>query len=86
MLNVRFVQGTAEDFSITYDTDWSVVPRVGEFISITVGTGQVMDWEVTRVAYVAGGDETLIRALVWIEPAQVRPSRQTYQAMGFDVS
>ncbi|MEL7688133.1 hypothetical protein AAG596_12790 [Citromicrobium bathyomarinum] len=69
MPNVRFVEGTADEFSVTYDTDWPVVPRVGEYLSITVGTGQVMDWKVTRICHVADGDEKLIGTLAWIERA-----------------
>lgn len=86
MPNVRFVQGSPEDFSITYDTDWPVIPRVGEFISITIGTDEIVDWEVTRVAYVAGSNEKFVGSLVWVERSVTRPLRQTYQAMGFDVS
>lgn len=67
MAVVRFVEGSADDYSITYDTEWPVVPRVAEYISITVGTGQVMDWKVTRVCHVADGDEKYIGTLAWIE-------------------
>jgi hypothetical protein len=64
---VRFVEGTAEDFSITYEADWPIVPRAGEFLSITLGSGEVVDWEVTRVCHVADSDEKLTGTLVWIE-------------------
>lgn len=67
MAKVRFVEGSVDDYSITYDTEWPVVPRVGEFLSITVGTGQVIDWKVTRVCHVADGEENFIGTLIWIE-------------------
>lgn len=66
-MRVRFVEGSFDDYSTTYDTDWPTVPRVGEFISITVGTGQVIDWKVANVCYVADGEEKMIGALCWIE-------------------
>lgn len=69
MLKVRFVEGSAEDYSITYDCEWPVTPRVGEFISVTSGTGQTLDWKITRVCHVVAGDESLTGTLAWIEPA-----------------
>lgn len=72
MLNVRFVEGTAETYETVYDTQWPVCPRVGEYISITVGTGQVLDWKVTRICHVAAGDESLIGTLAWIESAATK--------------
>lgn len=45
MPKVRFVEGGVDDYSIVYDTEWPIAPRTGEFLSITGGTGQVMDWE-----------------------------------------
>jgi len=68
MLKVRFVEGSPENYNVIYDTEWPVVPRDGEFLSITVGTGQVMDYKVTRICHVAAGDESLIGTLAWIEP------------------
>jgi hypothetical protein len=84
MPKVRFVEGTIEDYSTIYDTEWPIVPRVGEFLSITVGTGQVMGWEVTRVVHVADGDEKLIGTLAWIERSETEPPQS--QAMGFGYS
>lgn len=69
MPNVRFVEGTFEDYSVIYDTEWPIVPRVGEFLSITVGTGQVIDYKVTRICHVADGGEKLVGTLAWIEAA-----------------
>ena len=68
MPKVRFVEGGVDDYSIVYDTEWPIAPRTGEFLSITVGTGQVMDWEITRVCHVADGNEELIGVLAWIRP------------------
>lgn len=67
MPSVRFVEGSFEEYEILYDCEWPAVPRVGEFLSITVGTGQVMDWEVTRICHVAGGDQDLIGTLAWVK-------------------
>ena len=44
MPNVRFVEGTADDYSTMYESEWPIVPRAGEFLSITVGTEQVREW------------------------------------------
>lgn len=86
MPNVKIVKGSAEDFSIIHEADWAAIPRVGEFITYPGSADELVDWEVTRVSYVADRTETLAGALVWVEPSVVRPLRQTYQAMGFDIS
>lgn len=71
MPKVRFVEGTFKKHDTIYDCEWPVVPRKGEYISITVDTGQVMDWKVTRVCHVASGHETLIGTLIWIKPLTI---------------
>ena len=86
MPNVKIVEGTAEDFSITYESDWPAIPRVGEFITYPGAADELIEWEVSRVSYVANRAETLAGALVWVERSVARPARQTYQAMGFDIS
>lgn len=86
MLNVKIVKGSAEDFSIIHEADWAAIPRVGEFITYPGSADDLIEWEVTRVSYVADRVEALAGALVWVEPSIVRPMRQTYQAMGFDIS
>ena len=86
MPRVRFVQGTVEDYTVTYEADWLIIPHVGEFVSFTNDAEHVTDWEVTRVSYVADESGILIGAFVWIEHAEARPVRQSFQAMGFDVS
>ena len=67
MVNVRFVEGTADDFDAVYDAEWPIVPRVSEFVEITVGTGQKMTWRVTRVCHVADANEKYVGSHVWIE-------------------
>jgi GTP-dependent phosphoenolpyruvate carboxykinase len=74
MPKVRFVEGTPEDYSTIYDTEWPIAPRVGEFLSITIAE-QVMDWEITRVCHVAGDDEELIGTLARIKEL---PKQRTY--------
>jgi hypothetical protein len=86
MPNVKIVEGSAEDFSIIHDADWATVPRVGEFITYPGSTDELIEWEVVRVSYVADRAETLAGALIWVERSVVRPPRQTYQVMGFDIS
>ncbi len=86
MPNVKIVQGTAEDFSIIHDADWIAIPRTGEFITYPGDGDKLIEWEVTRVSYVAKRSETLAGALVWVERSVVQPPRQTYQAMGFEIS
>lgn len=86
MPNVKIVKGSTEDFSIIHEADWAAIPRVGEFITYPGAADDLIEWEVTRVSYVADRVEALAGALVWVEPSVVRPMRQTYQAMGFDIS
>ncbi len=86
MSNVKIVKGSTEEFSIIHEAEWAAIPRVGEFITYPGSTEELVEWEVTRVSYVADRAETLAGALVWVEPSVVRPLRQTYQAMGFDIS
>ena len=86
MTNVKIVQGTAEQFSIIHDADWATIPRIGEFITYPGVGDELVEWEVTRVSFVADQAENLAGALVWVETSVVRPPRQTYQAMGFDIS
>lgn len=86
MPNVKIVQGTAEQFSIIYNADWSTIPRIGEFITYPGAGDALVEWEVTRVSFVADREQNLAGALVWVEPSVVRPPRQTFQAMGFDIS
>lgn len=75
MPNVRFVEGTFKDYSIAYDTDWPIVPRVGEYVSISVGSSPALDWKVTRICHVAyiddrpDGEDKLTGTLAWIEAA-----------------
>lgn len=85
MPNVKIVKGSTEEFSIIHEADWAAIPRVGEFITYPGAAEELVEWEVTRVSYVAARAETLAGALVWVEPSIVRPMRQTYQAMGFDI-
>ena len=70
MIKVRFVEGSATFHETLYDADWPVCPRVGEYLSITSGTRELIDWKITRVMHEAGDDETHIRAKVWIERAR----------------
>lgn len=86
MPNVKIVQGTAEQFSIIHDADWATIPRIGEFITYPGVGDELVEWEVTRVSFVADRAENLAGALVWVETSVSRPPRQTYQAMGFDIS
>lgn len=86
MPNVKIVEGSAEDFSTIHEADWVAVPRVGEFITYPGSTDDLVEWEVTRVSYVADRASRLAGALVWVERSVVRPQRHTYQAMGFDIS
>lgn len=86
MPNVKIVHGTAEDFAIVHEADWVTIPRTGEFITYPGDGDELVEWEVTRVSYVANRAETLAGALVWVECSVARPPRQTYQAMGFDIS
>lgn len=74
MPNVRFVEGTLENYDVVYDTDWPITPRVGELLSITVGTDQVIDWEVTLICHVADGNEKFTGTLAWIKQVSVRRS------------
>jgi hypothetical protein len=67
MSNIRFVEGTANDFSTVYDCEWPIVPRVGELLSARVAAGAVLEWKITRVCHVVGADMALIRTLAWIE-------------------
>lgn len=71
MPNVRFVEGSADSFSVVYDTEWPIAPRVGEFLQIVSGSDQELTWKVTRVCHVANAKEELIGTMAWIE--QVRP-------------
>ena len=86
MPNVKIVQGTAEQFSITHEADWPTIPRTGEFITFPGVDDELVEWEVTRVTLVADRAAKLAGALVWVEASVVRPPRHTYQAMGFDTS
>ncbi len=86
MPNVKIVQGSAEQFSIIYNADWPTIPRIGEFITYPGAGDALVEWEVTRVSFVADRGQNLAGALVWVEPSVVRPPRQTFQAMGFDIS
>lgn len=86
MLNVKIVQGTTEQFSIVHEADWSTIPRTGDFITYPGQGDELIEWEVTRVSFIANRAETLVGALVWVESSVARPPRQTYQAMGFDIS
>lgn len=86
MPNVKIVQGTAEQFAVIHEADWATIPRTGEFITYPGIGDELIEWEVTRVSFVADRAETLAGALVWVERSVVRPPRQTYQAMGFDIS
>lgn len=72
MPKVRFVEGKPNDYVIRYDTEWPIVPRVGEFLSIETGTAQQTDWEVVQVRHLAAGDESLIGTLVFIEERKPR--------------
>jgi hypothetical protein len=73
MSNIRFVEGTADEFSTVHDCEWPIVPRTGEHLSIRAATGEVLDWKITRVCHVAGSDTMLIRTLAWIERSDGRP-------------
>lgn len=86
MPNVKIVQGTAEQFSIIHSADWPTIPRIGEFITYPGAGDTLVEWEVTRVSFVADREQNLAGALVWVEKSVVRPPRQTFQAMGFDIS
>lgn len=86
MPDIKIVEGSTEAFAILHEADWPVVPRIGEFITYPHSTGELIEWEVTRVSYVANLAEELASALIWVERSEVRPPRQTYQAMGFDIS
>ncbi|NIJ61666.1 hypothetical protein [Qipengyuania flava] len=86
MSNVKIVQGTAEQFSIIHEADWPTIPRIGEYITYPGVGDELFEWEVTRVSFVADRTENLAGALVWVETSVMRPPRQTYQAMGFDIS
>lgn len=86
MPNVKIVQGTVEDFSIIHEADWATIPRTGEFITYPGPDDELIEWEVTRVSYVANRADALAGALVWVESSVVRSPHQTYQAMGFDIS
>lgn len=79
MPKIHFVEGTAQDYSVTHDFDWPVISRVGEFLSLPADSGDVADWEVMRVCHIAEGKQYL-RTLVWIEASGVKPLGQ---AMGF---
>jgi hypothetical protein len=86
MPNVKVVQGTAETFSIIHEADWATIPRTGDFLTYPGRGDELIEWEVTRVSFVADRAERLAGALVWVEQSIVRPPRQTFQAMGFDIS
>lgn len=86
MPNVKIVEGSAEEFSIIHDAEWPAIPRIGEFLTYPGLDDELIEWEVIRVSYVADRAEALAGALVWVECSVARPPRQTYQAMGFDIS
>ena len=80
------MQGTAEQFSIIHHADLATIPRIGEFVTYPSVGDELVEWEVTRVSFVADQAENLVGAVVWVEASVVRPPRQTYQTMGFDIS
>lgn len=86
MPNVKIVEGSADDFSTVHEADWTAIPRVGEFITYPGSKYELVEWEVIRVSYVADRSAMLTGAVVWVERSVIRPRRQTYQAMGFDIS
>jgi hypothetical protein len=76
MPSVRFVQGTVDNYSAIYDIDWPIVPRVGEYLSMTSGRGFVSEWKVTRICHVGSDDKGLIGTLAWIEHANAHGGAQ----------
>jgi len=66
MPNVKIVKGSTEEFSIIHEADWAAIPHVGEFITYPGSAEELVEWEVTRVSYVAARTETLAGALVWM--------------------
>ena len=75
-MNVRFVEGSRDDYDVIYDADWPVVPRVGEFVEIESGTIRRY-WEVKRVCHVADAMEKYTGSLVWIRQASHRDALPT---------
>lgn len=69
MVYVRFGTGSIDDFDIHYDTKWPVVPRIGEHLSMVIGTDQLANWRVKDVSYLGEADETLIGVLVLLTEA-----------------
>ena len=69
MTSIRFVQGNEDEYSVVYDCDWPIVPRVGETVSFAVETDRAMDYEVTRICHRADAGEKLSGTLAWIRPS-----------------